>query len=114
MELLHEEIQVEQRKADRDLEIEQAHLKHQQSESEYCRVLNTGWGLLKQSESEYCRVLNTGWVLLKQSECEYCCVLREETFSRLDLLTKELSVRKSMLIFRFCDVIVRHCQMVRN
>ncbi|XP_031435872.1 stAR-related lipid transfer protein 9 [Clupea harengus] len=34
VELLHEEIQVEQRKADRDLEIEQAHLKHQQSEIE--------------------------------------------------------------------------------
>lgn len=35
VELLREEIQVEQRKAERDLEMEQAHLKQQQSESQY-------------------------------------------------------------------------------
>lgn len=35
VELLREEIQVEQRKAERELEMEQAHLKQQQSESEY-------------------------------------------------------------------------------
>lgn len=35
VELLREEIQAEQRKAERDLEMEQAHLKQQQSESEY-------------------------------------------------------------------------------